>query len=623
MAPNEIEPPVDPLDEQLTAYLDGELPPEEARALEQRLARDVTVRERLRQLAGAWDLLDNLPRTTVDESFAKTTVAMVAVAAKEDLVELQSTAPRQKRQQWLGSAVGIAAALLLGYASFAWFWPDPNAKLLSDLSLVENWQLYQEADSLEFLSKLDRAGLFWSENASSSELAMLMPPTNEERTLYVNQLSESQRTELRRKQETFAKLPSQEQQQLRELDVALQTASNSARMLEILRNYHNWLNARSPLEIAEVRKLPTDQRIDKIRELQLRDEEQWVKQYRFPSHMAEDFRRVYAWLTDLALKHEKAILEHIPEQQRAVIARQPDDSRKRVLLKTWIDQEFAKRRGEGFEHLTEDQRRELKTAPPDRARYLLGQFMRNVPAIQRKPMLPVTDDEMEDLLKRLTDNARTILKPYQVPAGASDAERARLTNERNAKIWEWVGDSMRFAYASRGFVSDREIEDYFAGLSDETKKELALLSPEEWKRELRNRYLGEQGGFGGGWWGGRPWQREGSGRDSGRDGGRDDGPRVGPPPDGPPMGPPRDGGFKDGGFKGGKSSGSGGPENGGSGGGRPNGKSGPGKGFKGGPPGSNPPPPPAPEGVLPGQPGPMPVPGKEPRPGSSGVPTPE
>ncbi len=74
--------------------------------------------------------------------------------------------------------------------------------------------------------------------------------------------------------------------------MSCKTAPNSARMLEILRNYHNWLNARSPLEIADVRKLPADQRIDKIRELQLRDEEQWVKQYRFPSHMAEDFRRV-------------------------------------------------------------------------------------------------------------------------------------------------------------------------------------------------------------------------------------------------------------------------------------------------------------------------------------------
>lgn len=585
MSPHEIEPPVDPLDEQLTAYLDGELPPEEARALEQRLARDAAVRERLRELAGAWDMLDNLPRTTVDENFAKTTVAMVAVAAKEDLAELQTKAPRDKRQRWLSRAVGVVAALILGYTSFTWLWPDPNQALLSNLSLVENWQLYQEADSVDFLNQLDRAGLFWSENTGNPDhLAMLVPPTNEERKLYVNQLSESQRTELRRKQETFDKLQPQEQKQLRELDVALQTAPNSARMLEILRNYHNWLNARSPLEIADVRKLPAEQRIEKIRELQGRDEEQWVKQYRFPSHMAEDFRRVYAWLTDLALQHEKEILEHVTEQQRVMIERQPVESRKRVLLRTWIDQEFAKRRTEGFEHLTEEQRRELKNAPPDRARYLLGQFMRNLPVTQRKPILPVTEAELDDLLKRLTDNARTIFKPYQVPADASDAERARLTNERNAKIWEWVGDALRFAFASRGFVSDREIQDYFAGLSDETKKELALLSPEEWKRELRNRYLGEQGGFGAGWGGGRPWQRDG-GRDGG---GRDDGPRLGPPPEGPPIGSPREGGFKDDGFKnggkgpGGKGPGSKGPPNG--------------KGFKG-PPGNTPPPPP-PEGEF-------------------------
>ena len=147
----------------------------------------------------------------------------------------------------------------------------------------------------------------------------------------MNQLSDNQRADLRRKQETFDKLKPEEQQQLRDLDVALQTGSNSARLLEILRNYHNWLNARSPLEIADVRKLPADQRIDKIRELQQRDEKKWIEQYHFPSDMAEDFRRVYAWLTDLALKHEQEILAAVPEQQRGAIERMPPDSRKRAV----------------------------------------------------------------------------------------------------------------------------------------------------------------------------------------------------------------------------------------------------------------------------------------------------
>ena len=145
-------------------------------------------------------------------------------------------------------------------------------------------------------------------------------------------------------------------------------------------------------------------------------------------------------------------------------------------------------------------------------------------------------------------------------------------------------DALRVCVA--GFVSDREIQDYFAGLNDETKKELLLLPPEDLKRELRNRYLSEQGGLSGGWWGGRPWSRDGG---SGRDGGgRDDGPRMGPPPNGQPMGPPRDGGFKDGGGK------EGGGKNGGKGPG------GPGRGQKG-PPGNNPPPNPIPPTATDGE----------------------
>ena len=252
--------------------------------------------------------------------------------------------------------------------------------------------------------------------------------------------------------------------------------------------------------------------------------------------------------------------------------------------------------------------------------------MRSIPAAQRKPMLPVTEAEIEDLIKRLTDNARTILKPYQVPAGASEAERTRLISERNAKIWEWVGNSMHFAFVSRGFVSDRELQDYFAALNDETKKTLAPLSPDEWKREVRRRYLYEQGGYGGSWGGGRPpWPREGG---PPRDGGgpRDDGQRP-PPPlahEGQPMNPPRG----EGGIKNGKSGPeNGGPGNGGSGGGRPGGKDRDrnGKGAKG-QPGNNPPPPPMPEGVRPTPPGPMPndlkAAGKE-KPSETGASTPD
>ena len=69
------------MDEELTAYLDGELVGETLRAIEQRLASDELFRQRLQLLDRSWSLLDKLPKQEIDQKFAATTVEMVALHA--------------------------------------------------------------------------------------------------------------------------------------------------------------------------------------------------------------------------------------------------------------------------------------------------------------------------------------------------------------------------------------------------------------------------------------------------------------------------------------------------------------------------------------------------------------
>ena len=99
-APSE-QPNLSPLDEQLVAYLDGELEPQATKQVEELLAGDETARNRLSQLAASWDLLDQLPRATVDDLFTRTTVQMVAVAAEDELAQVNATRPSQRRRRWL------------------------------------------------------------------------------------------------------------------------------------------------------------------------------------------------------------------------------------------------------------------------------------------------------------------------------------------------------------------------------------------------------------------------------------------------------------------------------------------------------------------------------------------
>src|ERR1700722_15489514 len=67
--------------EELTAYLDGELDPENRHRVEARLATDTIYRKELHRLERAWRMLDVLPPATVEDNFSRSTMAMVTTAA--------------------------------------------------------------------------------------------------------------------------------------------------------------------------------------------------------------------------------------------------------------------------------------------------------------------------------------------------------------------------------------------------------------------------------------------------------------------------------------------------------------------------------------------------------------
>lgn len=150
----------DALQEELTAYLDDELEGEAVSRVEQRLARDAEYREELARLERAWGLLDRLPRAALDENFTKSTIEMVAVAASQEADAVLAEQPRRRRrQQWAGIA-GILTALAVGFFIGTRLWPDPNQELLRDLPVLQNLELYYQADNMEFLRMLDEANLF-------------------------------------------------------------------------------------------------------------------------------------------------------------------------------------------------------------------------------------------------------------------------------------------------------------------------------------------------------------------------------------------------------------------------------------------------------------------------------
>jgi hypothetical protein len=159
--PIQPEPAADPpLYEELVAYLDGELAAERASRVEQLLAADPEVRETLRQLEQTWEMLDMLGTADVDESFAQSTLEMVAVEAEEQIRQVEADLPRTRRWRLTLQCTGLAATALAGFLTVAWLYPDPNRQLLEDLPVLENLDEYRQVGDIEFLRLLDREGLF-------------------------------------------------------------------------------------------------------------------------------------------------------------------------------------------------------------------------------------------------------------------------------------------------------------------------------------------------------------------------------------------------------------------------------------------------------------------------------
>lgn len=146
--------PVDEVDEQLVAYLDGELPPAELHALEKRLGTDAALRVRLRELQNGWDLLDELPLASSSSQLLETTLRM---AALDGAVGTKSTANKPLRRQlsgtfWLGFAT--AGCFLLGIALMRGRDYLRFQKQLRDLPVAMHLDAYLRAADLELMGKL-------------------------------------------------------------------------------------------------------------------------------------------------------------------------------------------------------------------------------------------------------------------------------------------------------------------------------------------------------------------------------------------------------------------------------------------------------------------------------------
>jgi len=165
------------LDEQMVAYLDGELDDETARQIETLVADDPKLGERLAQLGQAWDMLDHLERSGTEGTFTQDTLELVAVQAEAEAGQHGARLPKLRRRRRAMIAGSLLAAAVAGFLAVAALRGDPNHALLEDLPVLENLDQYRLIlndndsiqQSIDFLRKLRQQELFVEEDEQGSE----------------------------------------------------------------------------------------------------------------------------------------------------------------------------------------------------------------------------------------------------------------------------------------------------------------------------------------------------------------------------------------------------------------------------------------------------------------------
>lgn len=326
-----------PDNDELIAYLDGELDPPTTQKVEERLKNDPAYRQALALHERSWDMLDRLQRSTVGENFTRSTLEMVSLVAAGE----QQALPAARRVDWrrfgMLSLVAVTA-LVLGYGGGRAIWPDPNRKLLDDLPILEDLDLYEQADSIDFLRKLADTGMFGDEAGQvKATPGLVVPEAPADRRTEIARMTSGEKEHLARKLQRFDAYSSDEQQRLRRIFDSLSRDSDGKQLGEVLIRYHEWLETLISSVREDLNDLEEDERIAGIRQLkheqaQRRDQE--LKE----APTEQDLAAIIDWFEDFAWQNHQPLLATLSDKRRHYLEDLEEEPRRRASLWIWMAQ---------------------------------------------------------------------------------------------------------------------------------------------------------------------------------------------------------------------------------------------------------------------------------------------
>lgn len=264
--------------------------------------------------------------------------------------------------------------------------------------------------------------------------------------------AKSELEDLTERLKRFSLLGPTEQDRIRRLQKQLEQEPDSAELRRVMRNYYDWLKSRDPYQVAELRELPIDGRVQKIESLIKRQAEAdsrrpalagavrtWRSQQgpvqaggkRAGWLSPQDVDGLLQWFDQYIARQGDAFLKKFPESGRQQLVRElnqtKDEIRRHELLTLiWLrwqldnpgkteapsDQEMAALRAK----LSPETQKRLEAKPKDEQWRILSSLiplfvLRQYAAKRIDGALPaVSEEELADFFeKQLTDAERTRL----------------------------------------------------------------------------------------------------------------------------------------------------------------------------------------------------------------------
>ncbi len=290
---------------EMSAYLDGELAASDAQRVEQKIADDEQYREQLNSMQRAWDMLDELPTSDVDDSFAQTTVEMISLATDQDL---QAKAAKGKRLVTLVRLAAVAGMLLSAAAGYflATSMISGNQPEVTQLGPTTESPSTTHTD--DALQKAEYGK--WLASLSPVERKKVSHLSEAERLSRFE--SEKTKSEVR---ELIGSLSPDEQKRM--VDEMMGERTRTAIRDRSVQEMSTWKSTLDSEQLAKVENMPEDGQLRQY----------YAAKFRYHGQHGQKDRQLPGELTGFLSWIEK---DYIPKYGRQIVAKLPEQMRQRL-----------------------------------------------------------------------------------------------------------------------------------------------------------------------------------------------------------------------------------------------------------------------------------------------------